>query len=69
MKDSTLISSHPYFALPVGFQRICSEHQLAWLFGNMIPYDVRVEAELGSLANRGMSLNEEAWQDLPHKGE
>jgi hypothetical protein len=35
----------------------------------MIPYDVRVEAELGSLANRGMSLNEEAWQDLPHKGE
>src|SRR5947209_16662696 len=29
MKGSTLISSHPYFALPVGFQRICSEYHLS----------------------------------------
>src|SRR5277367_2397074 len=28
MKRPTLISSHPCFALPVGFQRICSEHHL-----------------------------------------
>src|SRR3954465_12652454 len=69
IKGSTLISSHPCFTLLVGFQGICM-NTTCLAFGSMIPYNVSVgEEELGSLASNGISLDEEAWQDHPIKGD